>query len=178
MQQFFACIMLCCLAFECAGIRIIQAIDLYSTKDRMQEWVEEAFLHPHHARSTEIIRFSDYDFARTEWHDEGKEFRRNGIMYDIVRLWREGDSIVIECFRDDRETKILNDMAKEEKQHDNATQSSDGTSFLAKTFAKYLRPPSTREITRPPIPIFFIGYMFHKFKSNSLEVPTPPPRSV
>lgn len=176
MQRIWVCIMLCCLAFECAGICIIQAIDLYGNKDTMRELVKEELSRPHSAHAIEIIRFSDYDFAGIMWLDGGKEFRRNGIMYDVIRMWHEKDSVAIECFRDEKETEILDSIAGSKERSGNAAQSSDGNSIFSKTFAKYLRPNSTTETIESLIAICFSGYLYPEVKSNSPEVPTPPPR--
>lgn len=178
MQHIFTCIMLCCLAFECVGIHIIQAVNLYNIKCEMQELAKVAVSCRDSNRKTEILRFSDDDYTLIEWHDGGKEFRLNGIMYDVVRQWRDGDAMAIVCFRDDKETEVLGNIAGKKEKQSNAARSNNNDLFSTKTFAKYLQPGSNREITKSPIYIFYISYLFPEIKPASQEIPTPPPRFV
>ncbi|MEI9956407.1 MAG: hypothetical protein WDM90_08930 [Ferruginibacter sp.] len=42
-----------------------------------------------------------------EWEEEGKEFKLNGEMYDVVRTTYENGKTWLHCFGDKNEDKVL-----------------------------------------------------------------------
>ncbi len=64
-------------------------------------------------RALTKFRLSQAEFAEVDVVDGGRELRSEGVMYDIVRMYRNGQGlIVIEAARDDKETELMADLGR------------------------------------------------------------------
>ena len=55
-----------------------------------------------------VFRFTDQDVDALDWEKEGREFRRNGRMYDVVERRQLADgTIELSCIDDDQETRLF-----------------------------------------------------------------------
>ncbi len=54
----------------------------------------------------DLVRISFSAGEIPDWEQEGKEFRKNGIMYDVVRIRDSADCMIVYCIADDEETAL------------------------------------------------------------------------
>lgn len=55
-----------------------------------------------------VFRFTDQELDALDWEEEGREFRRNGRMYDVVERHQLADGTVeLSCIDDDQETRLF-----------------------------------------------------------------------
>lgn len=82
--------------------------------EKMQLWrqIENGLC----ADMTMQVRIASVDVATEangfKWEEEGKEFRLNGNMYDVVKSERSGDNIIFTCVNDTRE-EAMNSMVSD-----------------------------------------------------------------
>lgn len=58
-------------------------------------------------KSTTLFEFTTQEFASIQLFDGGKEFKLQGKMYDIVKLERQGNRVLVYAFFDHQETSLL-----------------------------------------------------------------------
>ena len=59
------------------------------------------------------FRFSQAEYEEVDFVDGGRELRSEGVMYDIVRIYRNSQGVVvIEAARDDKETELMADLGR------------------------------------------------------------------
>jgi hypothetical protein len=51
------------------------------------------------------FRFDNFD--QIDWEVYGKEFAQNGVLYDVVAMSYIDNEVIIKCFKDKKESKIL-----------------------------------------------------------------------
>lgn len=119
------------------------------------------------------------ELNRIDWEREGKEFKYNGTMYDIVSSKSEKDVIHFYCVNDQQETELFVHLEEAVSQQMNNEKSPLGRTAknLVKLF-KYISSENfvfSREITAQQNNAF----MYSVFYSPVfIEIPTPPPNLV
>ena len=59
------------------------------------------------------FRFTLAEFEQVDFVDCGRELRSEGVMYDIVRIYRDAQGLmVIDAVRDDKETELMADLGR------------------------------------------------------------------
>lgn len=53
------------------------------------------------------FRFSHDDYAQLDWEEDGREFRFNNRMYDVVRMHRSATYVEVACVHDEQETRLF-----------------------------------------------------------------------
>lgn len=98
-----------------AGMLLLQ----YRQKARMEAMVHR---HTHHEWVTRLHIHKD-QLAGLIWEKPDREFRYQGMMYDVIRSKTHPDgSIEYECYRDDKETAITDAITQHIKPgHDSTT---------------------------------------------------------
>jgi hypothetical protein len=57
------------------------------------------------------IRLDKKELKHLHWEDE-HEFRYNGQMFDVIEMKTQGESVLIRCIADEKETALLNEYQK------------------------------------------------------------------
>ena len=90
------------------------------------------------------ITFAKKCLAEIDWERQGKEFRYNGQMYDVIRTENKADSVHYYCIKDTQETRLfaqLDEFVK--KQMDTTTSSTHNpVRNLLKVFLSLVYLPS------------------------------------
>ncbi|MBK7147909.1 MAG: hypothetical protein IPH78_03590 [Bacteroidetes bacterium] len=73
-------------------------------------------------KSTALFEFTTKEFASIQQYDGGKEFKLQGKMYDIVKLERQGNRILVYAFFDHQETSLLDKFIRFFDDQDTGTQ--------------------------------------------------------
>lgn len=101
----------------------------------------------------------------------GKEFETGGKRYDVISVKKEGAELVLTCFDDTKEKKMLNELAKNtdsqnsDKQKNNS-QKKAGQDYLVSVFNPFRFPFHFSEY--PAQPVNFAS-------SVPRTIPAPPP---
>lgn len=129
--------------------------------------------------STPETQFEVFDLGQNgnniKWEKEGKEFMLNGEMYDVAKIKKVNDRILLYCLNDKKEKELLRHFEKAMKHDSNSSkpgknsikfQLSDFTiADTAKTIATIL-------IIEKTIPLS--GTTLH---SRFKEITAPPPKA-
>jgi hypothetical protein len=62
------------------------------------------------------LSFTTKEVEQLEWEEES-EFCYRGDMYDVIEKITHGDDVIIRCIPDKKETALLNEYQKQNKQH-------------------------------------------------------------
>lgn len=105
---------------------------------------------------------------------DAREFRYNGMMYDIVERKEQGDSITYVCVRDSKEEKMLGHFAKKSN---TGTANVRGGLLLLPMFivsnefyTMTVYPPYSEKSGR-------YTFLSHSPLFIDYDVPTPPPKN-
>lgn len=60
----------------------------------------------------EQISLTSQQFKELDWIEEGKEFRKQGILYDVVKIDEKKDSLVLWCYRDIDEMELYSTITR------------------------------------------------------------------
>jgi hypothetical protein len=116
------------------------------------------------------------DESIIKWKNVGKEFVYNKKSYDIVSKNIINDTIYFHCIHDTKEEQIiLNYKAAIQKNMPNNTNHRKTNLFFPKVSIDYY----CQAIDINSFNIFSIPMLysyFHFYKSNSIELPSPPPK--
>lgn len=116
-----------------------------------------------------------------DWKREGKEFRYNGTMYDIVKSETKNGVVQYHCINDKQETQLFANLEELVNQ-----QMDNGKSPFGKTTKRILKKTSTlKYITTNP----FVFALNNDINSNNfdytffyspvfLEIFSPPPNTL
>lgn len=126
-----------------------------------------------------VITIPVKELKNIDWKREGKEFKRNGSMYDIVRSKMEKDVIHYYCVNDEQETKLFVHLEETVNQQINNDKSPIGRTAknLLKLF-KYIPCEKfvfTLENKSLQSPVFDYSFFYSPVY---IEIPTPPPNQV
>ena len=139
-----------------------------------------------HSELTQMLQSPDYENKLIiisitsankhlfEWEDE-KEFRYNGIMYDVInKKYNAAGEMELSCIADEKETELWSDLTKLSKKN-NSTQTEQN---LVKTFGSVFIP-SEKIFIAFCLTKSFVGFsVTPQFLSIEGDVLSPPPKSV
>ena len=128
-----------------------------------------------HTPSKEVVQLTvAANDPQLQW-EEGSEFSLNDTMYDVLDKKAMGDSIVIRCVADEKETALVNEYQKINQRNNPSSQQKwmslykqmDG--FFAPAFVAY------PDCFLPDIKATFAYYQMH-ILSPAYPIIAPPPR--
>jgi len=141
-----------------------------------QYWIKKEIKHKilNNLSETELtlIKISSGNCREIKWMEEGREFRYNGNMYDVVKTKTINDTTYYYCFNDENESKLLSHL-------DNLVKEQTGNSksrtiqkkqvinyfFQQVLFAQFINMKS----------IFYIDFL-SDYKSVIKDILFPPPK--
>jgi len=141
-------------------------------KLRIKEEVKERIIKTLPDNELSMIKISSGDKEKIKWLEEGKEFRYNGNMYDVVRIKKGIDATYYYCFNDKKEYKLLAHLDKLVKEQTDNSQSRTNQKKQEITyfFQKTLSIPRLVEI-----PVLYFA-LPSRYQSIVTDVLSPPPR--
>lgn len=86
------------------------------------------------------LSFSRAELASLEWED-ASEFRYQGEMYDVLNVEKKGDSVLIRCLSDEKESALLKAYTDTQKQ-----SSGSPSTILLKVLGSPYLPSTTATI--------------------------------
>lgn len=126
-----------------------------------------------------IITIPVKEIKDIDWKREGKEFKHNGAMYDIVRSETEKDLIHYYCVNDQQETKLFVHLEETVNQQMNNDKSPVGRTAknLLKLFKYINRESFVLALDNKSLQNTVFDYLFF-YSPVFIEIPTPPPNQV
>lgn len=116
-----------------------------------------------------------------DWEKEGKEFRYNGTMYDVIKTETKGKFVYYHCINDKQETQLfvhLEDLVNQQMNNDKSPIGKTAKN-IAKMFSAFKYIHSSGFIFTPNYSYisknFFYSTFFHPV---FLEVFIPPPERL
>ncbi|WP_210486215.1 hypothetical protein [Rufibacter aurantiacus] len=123
------------------------------------------------------LSFTPEEVAVLDWKEQGREFRYQGMMYDVVRVQRQADLLLYHCVTDTEEHDLFE--ALDELVQDYMTRSTKQKNLkqLVKNLAK------AYQTTRIAYPLHFLAdatpaAFFYQFSLSVIwqDIPVPPPK--
>lgn len=173
LKRLVASLMVLALFFGTAGYFLVFKAEQMSIRNAIKK---ELKLSIPRSRLHEII-VSNNEQSELEWEEEGKEFRYEGRMYDVVSVSSKGDKIHYYCISDDEETALFSKLNKQVKQQQDTKQNSPAKTFAKAFFSLDFYPPHT--LALPYISSAFIAHREKLKQFHSQEYfthITPPPK--
>jgi hypothetical protein len=141
-------------------------------KDEMSEIT--ASLSIHH----EILTFSRSEFSQLSFNDNGKEFRLNGSLYDVVSIQNSGENVIVTVEFDSKETALVDSFGGMLiQQHDKDQSSSPLKTVISHFQQDYLSNQHTIQVdcNTSTLKYYESNRTQHipTFEANNL---TPPPQ--
>ncbi|MDZ7877557.1 MAG: hypothetical protein U5L45_07800 [Saprospiraceae bacterium] len=141
------------------------------------EWRQSVRVELAKVAETDLIKFV---FSKAEFDSSTEEFKHKGSYYDVVRVELQGDSLIVSCFNDAIETRLIN------KFHNLIVENHvDTNDFLHKTalcFQSLIKdfyfPTVHSEKLPPSVCVSFKAVFAYKSRfivSQYLPTETPPP---
>lgn len=168
--------MLFCLLFMMTGFRVILGLRRAEIKSQVRRSLR-------HRKSNEgLVEFS-FDLthkeklSRIEWEDNGREFRYNGHLYDVVEQSTKGNRLILLCLPDTREEALI--KAYEKMNEEQQGPSRSPSFHLFKLLRCLFFPPAhygALSLFKESPPLF-VRYSYY-FLSLYRPVQTPPPRVI
>lgn len=138
----------------------------------IKEQVKEKIISNLPENELTIIKISLRDQGKITWMEEGKEFSLEGILYDVVKIKKEKDSIYYYCFCDVKESKLIANLDKLVK--DQTDHSKSRTSLNKQQINVFFHEILlSRELTESPVHYFNFTSGYNFVYSDVLS---PPPR--
>ncbi len=118
--------------------------------------------------------FTEKEFSsKIKWHSK-IEFELNGKMYDIAKVNKTNERVIVYCIQDEKEDELISSFEKvnktnSEKDKLHFTQTYN-TSNLIAVENKLFLSEKIRNVTA------LSGDYFNNYRSVFLQSPTPPPK--
>lgn len=128
-----------------------------------------------HAPSKEVVELTvAVNDSPLQWEEEN-EFSLNSTMYDVLDEKQVGDSMVIRCVPDEKETELVSEYQKINQQNNPSSQQKWAS--LYKQIDSFFTPALVAypDYFLPHIAIAFAYYQIH-ILSPSYPILTPPPQ--
>lgn len=170
MKKITAILLLLCLLFTAFGYHIVFQFQIAEAKTEMQQHIHSAL----YSKVYSDLVFDQKHIADISWIEED-EFRWNGEMYDVISKESLGDSLLIRCIPDNKETLLVCQYLRSGKDNESGQQPS---TYLIRLMNSYFLS-TTLEV---PAAIQHRIYKIYKpysfyILANFLPVSTPPPRA-
>ncbi len=165
MRKIFPILILSIFMFMLGGNYLIfyfeKSIIQHEIKEKIEQGLKDDDLY--------LVIIHQNDLNKVAWLKPGKEFTRNGEMFDVVRKKNIGTDVYFYCINDKKESKLVSDFTKKNN------ESSQTNKILRKFLGfKYLNQLPEIKISvqtaKSKIPLV----LFH-YNSIKSEVPDPPP---
>jgi hypothetical protein len=108
MKKLFSVLLAFVFFYSIVGFYLNFAIE----QCRIKEEIKEKIIKQLPDYKLTIIKISSRDQRKIQWIEDGKEFRFEGNMYDVVKVRQGGDTILYYCFCDIKENRLLSNLDK------------------------------------------------------------------
>jgi hypothetical protein len=121
-----------------------------------------------------VFSYTEIQNGNVEWVKPGKEFRKNGSMYDIVRLDFKNGEWFYQCIDDAQEAKLFVELDQLVNKRMRGNSSDDYLNNLVKDFVKVYFDSESRFFT--PQPENEKTEFHFSYSHFALKILSPPPQ--
>lgn len=166
MRKIFAILALCCLLFLTAGYHLLYHIRIAEAKQMMKKDLLSA-----KAEEMTKLVFSKEEKTSLAW-EGSDEFQFKGEMYDVLKAEMVNGKLIIWCVVDKKETTLLDDYLKIQKQSSENSSSNSIVKIITLPFlpAMASEVSSLSSAVQKAFPRLLIF-----FPNTEKSIPTPPP---
>ena len=167
MRKLFAIIAVCCLLFVTGGYHLYFELRIVEAKRQMRK---ELLLVPKNNVTKLIV--SEKEKEALQWEDR-LELRYKDEMYDVIKMEEQNGQTIIWCISDKKETWLINQYLKTQKQSSEGNSSAEILKLLTVQFI-----PAIVLSLAVPIQLKKQHFFDDQLKTPSFLhlVPTPPPK--
>jgi hypothetical protein len=79
-------------------------------KDTIKEEIKEKLINSLPENELSLIKISSGEYSQITWTEEGREFRYNGNMFDVVKIKIRTDTTYYYCYIDQKENKLFSNL--------------------------------------------------------------------
>jgi hypothetical protein len=175
MKRLAAIVVIILMLFNSMGYFVVFKTIQYSVKREIKRKIKNQLA----ASELCLIKVAGNDKTRQaemQWMEE-REFRFQGMMYDVVRTCTQNDTVYFYCINDRQEEQLFARLDHLVKHQTESGPVSRHNSKLIKYIVREAIPEST-EIKKPGVrpSVLFAAEIF--FKGNDMaDVPSPPPKA-
>lgn len=101
MRQFVAIILFIFVLLQTAGYLFVFKLQQHEIRQEIKRQIKAG------VPEGELVLFKLANTAHLSWIIHGREFRSNGVMYDVVRKESDGDTTRYYCLSDEQETQLF-----------------------------------------------------------------------
>ncbi len=96
------------LVFIFSFISLGMSVTFFSTLSHIRKDMKKQV---HEDNHSQCLTLSHKAFSDLKWEEKNKEFRLNGKMYDVSKVVKKGNEVLIYCLFDKDETSLRNKLA-------------------------------------------------------------------
>ncbi|MCB0734843.1 MAG: hypothetical protein KDC76_09685 [Bacteroidetes bacterium] len=124
----------------------------------------------HHLKGNDltILEFNGLD--EVNWVKDQKELELDGVRYDVVRISHLSDRVVIHCFEDWGETRLIKQIIQRKQAQSNAKKKRVRTMVYLPASGRHSIEPCSHQILRME--------RDYSCPTAETEIPHPPPKSI
>lgn len=168
MKKIFSLVLVFVLFYSIMGFYLNFEIEQF----RIKEEVKEKIINNVPENELTLIKISSGDNEKITWMEDGREFKYEDKMFDVVKIKNENDTTYYYCFNDVRESKLLANLDKLVKeQTDNSKSRTNHNKQQINYFFHEIL--FTQCLTETPVRFFNCP---SRFRSIDPDVLSPPPR--
>ena len=168
MKKILSFALIFAIFYSLTGFYLVFEIDQCLIKEE----IKEKLINNLPEKELTLIKISSAESTKIDWTEEGREFRYEGQMFDVVKIKTGSDTTYYYCFSDEKESKLfsnLNNLVK--GQTDNAQSR---TNQKKQEITYFIRELSfIQSLTETPV-LYFDYPSF--YKSICIYVLSPPPK--
>ncbi len=180
LKRFISILTLAVFAYSFLGAGFVYNVWLYSVKKQVKQKLKADLGEQEEERALIKVPVSWEEAPPPEfqWHEE-HEFRYRGQMYDIIRKEYHGDQVWYYAYKDEAETKLLNNLSeyvsnylRQEPDHENENEHL--RLFITRTFL----PAGPAELPAPAPDFEIVPFQVISLTTAFLEIDLPPPKTA
>jgi hypothetical protein len=149
----------------------LQAQVRREVKRRIKEGLAPEQLH--------LLTFSAKEAAALDWKEQGREFKYQGMFYDVVRVQQVGSQLLYQCITDTQERNLFEALDQLVQDHMGRSAKQKSLKLLVKNLA------TACQTNRIQYPLEFLSMVpqaeFHyqfSLSTSIQDIPVPPPKRV
>ncbi|QHL89142.1 hypothetical protein GU926_17575 [Nibribacter ruber] len=125
----------------------------------------------------QVLTFSQEQAAALDWKEQGREFRYQGMFYDVVRVQEIGGQLQYQCITDTQERDLFAALDQLVQDHLSRSAKQKSLKLLVKNLAKVYQTSrihySLEFLTEAPPSEFHDQF---PLSTTCQDIPVPPPK--
>jgi len=167
MKKIFSSILIIVILFNTGGYFLFYTVMQGIAKEEMEKEIKKGL----DDKYLTLIIVSPDKMGDIHWTKSGKEFRYQGLMYDVVRTETKGMNKHYYCINDAKEKRLFDHLCKSQSKTKEAEKKLKSIPYNLYCQHYYSLITTFLSGSHEFYPLNFF------YKSNILEISSPPPKS-